>query len=61
MTALKEALGALQALNGTLHEGEFLARSAVGSACRQEHWDIMNDLMAEAREIQRKALRARNY
>lgn len=60
MTALREALGALQALNGTLTR-EFLARSAVGSAYRQEHWDIMNDLMAEAGEIQRKALRAHNY
>jgi hypothetical protein len=52
MAALREALGALRVLNGTLTR-EFLARSAVGSAHRQEHWDIMNDFLAEAREIQR--------
>ncbi len=60
MAALREALGALQTLNGILTR-EFLARRAVGPAHRQEHWDIMNDILEAAREIRSKALRAHNY
>ncbi|WP_327072098.1 hypothetical protein OG196_42800 [Kitasatospora purpeofusca] len=60
MAVLREALGALHTLNELLTR-EFLARSAVGSARREEHWDLMNGFLAEASEIRSKALRAHNY
>ncbi|WP_327063442.1 hypothetical protein OG715_42330 [Kitasatospora purpeofusca] len=60
MAILREALGALQALNGLLTR-EFLARSAVGPTRKEEHWDLMNDFLTEASEICSKALGAHNY
>ncbi|MEV6733743.1 MULTISPECIES: helix-turn-helix domain-containing protein [unclassified Streptomyces] len=60
LAALREALGALQALTETFTR-EFFARSAVGTAYSEEHWDIMNDFLTEANAIRSRALRAHNY
>ncbi|USQ85565.1 hypothetical protein NFX46_18370 [Streptomyces phaeoluteigriseus] len=60
MATLREAVGALQAPFEALTRSSF-ARSAVGTACKEEHWDIMNDFLTEANAIRSKALRAHNF
>ncbi|MEU9112745.1 hypothetical protein AB0D04_13310 [Streptomyces sp. NPDC048483] len=60
LTALKKALGALQAVNRSLTR-DVLARSAVGPAQTLDHEDIVHAILTETIDIRGKALRAHNY
>ncbi|MET8680890.1 hypothetical protein ABZW18_25735 [Streptomyces sp. NPDC004647] len=60
LTALREALRTLQSVNSTLTKG-FVARSAVASAHKMEHEEIMRDMLMAAVDIRGKAFRAHNY